>query len=126
MRVETLTLEDGTVVPHYIAEAGEHLFAPGPVTGILTLEDGTAVNVTPPVIVLASEAQMVELNDAIIQIHVANGHPDDIDVLVDPESGAEVPVQRPFVAELSNGETVTGVGTPVGEHPLDNVESKGN
>ena len=121
MRVETTVLPDGSTHKHYIADPGEHVFVPGPVTGLMTLSDGTQVNVTPDVIVLPEE-KVAEMNDLIIDHWVANGHPDDIDTLIDPETGAEVPVQRPFVAEKSDGTVVTGVGTPVGEHPLDSVQ----
>lgn len=120
MEVQTTVTPDGTVHKHYVGAPGEHLFAPGPVTGIMTLADGTQVNVTPEVISLPEE-QAAELNDLIIDHWVATGHPDDVDVLTDPDTGAEVPVQRPFVAQKSDGTTVTGVGTPVGEHPLDDA-----
>jgi hypothetical protein len=118
MRVETTVDADGREHKHYIGEPGEHLFVPGPVTGIMQLADGTQVNVTPDVISLPQE-QASELNDLIVDHWVANGHPDDIEMLTDPETGALVPVQRPFVGVKSDGSVVTGVGPPVGEHPLD-------
>ncbi len=123
MRVETtVDPSTGAQHKHYIGEAGEHLFVPGPVTGLMTLADGTKVNVTPDVILVADEAQAVELNDLIGRHWVEVGHPDDIDTLVDPETGAQVAVQRPFVFETSEGEALVGVGTPVGEHPLDGLQ----
>lgn len=122
MRVETtVDPTTGAQHKHYIGDPGEHLFVPGPVTGLMQLADGTEVNVTPDVISLPEE-KAAELNDLIVDHWVANGHPDDIDTLFDPETGNYVPVQRPFVGVKSDGTEVTGVGTPVGEHPLDGVQ----
>lgn len=119
MRVEPLTLPDGRVIDNYIAEEGEHLVVTGPVNGVVQLPDGTQVNVTPHVVALASPEQVEDLSHVIAMTHVENGHPLDVDTLTDPDTGADVVVQRPFVYEAPDGETHVGVGTPVGEHPLD-------
>lgn len=121
MRVETTVDTDGREHKHYIGDPGEHLFVPGPVTGLMKLADGTEVNVTPDVIALPEE-QAAELNDLIGMHWVDVGHPNDIDELVDPDTGATVSVQRPFIFEDSKGEVHVGCGTPTGEHPLDGVQ----
>lgn len=75
-----------------------HALLTGPVTGIIHMEDGTPVNVTPDKIYFDSleEAQAVAVK--ISEHYEANGHPDDIDI----EDG--IPIQREFVfdRELSN------------------------
>lgn len=107
----------------YIAGPGETLVLTGPVRGLVTLSDGRSVDLSATYVAVRSPEEEAELFDAIGQIHVANGHPEDIDVLTDPETGESVLVQRPFVHITSSGEEVTGVGTPLGEHPLDDVQT---
>jgi hypothetical protein len=115
MRVETLP--DGS--KHYHADPDEHVVMTGPVYGLLQLSDGTQVNVTDPYVAVASKEQADDLAHTIAMVHVENGHPEDIDILTDPDTGQAVPVQRPFVYQAPDGEVHTGVGTPIGEHPLD-------
>lgn len=69
----------------------QHALITGPITGLLTLQDGTVVNVTPDVIEVADQDQADELSFLIGEHWVKHGHPDDID---ETEDG---PVQRPFV-----------------------------
>lgn len=128
MRVETSTNPDGSVHKHYIADPGEHVVMTGPVTGVMTLEDGTAVNVNEAFVAVDSKEKADELADKIGMHWAETGHPDDVDVLhVDPEdpnNTETVVVQRPFVFETSTGETVIGtVGTPHGEHELDAINN---
>lgn len=70
MRVEVLP--DGTL--HYISDGPVVLT--GPITGNVTLPDGTVVNATPAVVEVADEAQAAALSDAIGARHQAEGHPD--------------------------------------------------
>lgn len=134
MRVETTVDAEGRSHLHYIAEPGEHVLVTGPISGIKTLEDGTAVDVTPHAIVVADQAQADEVAHLIAMHHVENGHPHDIEVLTDPDTGAQVPVQRPFVYEQPDGfepkpdvdgnpivkyVTHVGCGIAHGDHPLD-------
>jgi hypothetical protein len=70
----------------------QHAFYTGPIQGLVTLEDGTVVNVTPDVIEVAGQDQADELSFLIGEHWVKNGHPDDIDI---DDDGT--PVQRPFV-----------------------------
>lgn len=127
MRVET-TVDPTTGQPHkhYIADPGEVVVMTGPVTGVMTLEDGTAINVNEPFVAVATQEQANELSDKIGQHFADHGHPDDVDVLhVDPEdphNTETVVVQRPYVYETTAGDLVIGtVGTPHGEHELDAV-----
>lgn len=132
MQVEVTINPDGSSHKHYIADAGEHLVLTGPGTfGIKTLEDGTAVNLNEIVVAVGSEEQAAEVADLVGHLYAENGHPDDVDVLVDPDSGNSVPVQRPFNYEAPDGSVVEGqIGTAHGEHPFELVDatttSKGN
>lgn len=119
MRVETTTLPDGTQQQHYIADPGEILVMTGDVSGIKQLPDGTHVDVTPAYTPVTSQEHADALMHQIGMHHVEHGHPRDVDRLTDPDSGAIVPVQRPFVYAAPDGKTHVGVGTSVGEHPLD-------
>lgn len=69
----------------------KHVLLTGPVQGLMTLEDGTVINVTPAAIEVTPE-QAEELSFLIGEHWVKNGHPDDID-----EDDDGTPVQRPFV-----------------------------
>lgn len=69
-----------------------HAVLTGPITGLLTLADGTVVNVTPAVVEVADQEQAHELAFLIGEHWVKHGHPDDVDI--DDEDGT--PVQRPF------------------------------
>lgn len=116
--MEVQTLPDGS--KHYIFGPDEHAVMTGPVTGIVTLDDGTAVNVSDPYVAVDSPEKAAELAHQIAMIHVENGHPNDVDMLTDPETGAKVPVQRPFVyQDPTSGDVHVGVGTVHGDHPLD-------
>lgn len=121
MRVETLVV-DGQTRLHYIEEPGDHIILTGPVQGLRTLSDGTQVDLTPDYVNVGSSEHRDEVLDLIGLQHVENGHPLDVDRLVDPETGETVLVQRPFTFIDSSGEEHVGVGTPLGEHPLDNAE----
>jgi hypothetical protein len=114
-------IDNSTQPPTVTAGPGEHVVLTGPVTGIKTLADGTSINVGPIAVLVADQAQADELNDLIVAEHLEHGHPDDVDTLVDPDTGAQVPVQRPFVYEKPDGELLVGTGTAHGEHPLDDA-----
>lgn len=95
-----------------------HAVLTGPVTGIVNMEDGTPVNVTPAVIYFDSleEAQTVAVK--ISEHYEANGHPDDIDI-VDGEA-----IQREFVFDRdTSNENLSAVD--VFEVSPDNNEKKG-
>lgn len=121
MRVEKIVSPDtGQLVDHYIQEGDEEIVMTGPIQGVITLADGTAVNVSHPYVAVPTPEHKDELTDRIGLHWVENGHPEDVDILTDPESGKPVIVQRPFEFTDSAGEAhVSEVGTPVGEHPLD-------
>lgn len=72
----------------------QHALVTGPIQGLLTLEDGTVVNVTPAVIEVTGQEQADEISFLIGEHWVKHGHPDDID-----EDDDGNPVQRPFVHE---------------------------
>lgn len=74
---------------------GSHVVLTGPIKGLLTLADGTVVNVSPDRIEVDSLEKAQEVAFLIGEHWVENGHPDDIDIEVD-DDGNEVPVQRPF------------------------------
>lgn len=76
-----------------MSDTPKHVLLTGPVQGLLTLKDGTVVNVTPAAIEVTGQDQADEISFLIGEHWVKNGHPDDID----EEDGA--PVQRPFVHE---------------------------
>jgi hypothetical protein len=97
-----------------------HVVLTGPVSGFKTLGDGTVVDVGPETVEVASLEQAAELAHLIGLHHAANGHPYDVDQLLDPETGRTVPVQRPFVYVEPDGTTHIGEGGHVqGSHPLD-------
>lgn len=93
MRVETTVDADGITHKHYIADPGETVVMTGPIQGLVTLDDGTKVNVNDPFVVVADQAQADELADKIGQHWAENGHPDDVEN--DDETGELV--QRDFV-----------------------------
>jgi hypothetical protein len=70
----------------------QHALYTGPIQGLLTLNDGTVVNVNPDVIEVANQEQADEISFLIGEHWVANGHPHDVE---EDEDGN--PVQRPFV-----------------------------
>lgn len=120
MEVRTIVREDGTTGTAVFAEPGEHVMMTGPsISGIKTLPDGTSIDLTPDFIVVDGPEQAAEVNDVIVAHYLENGHPKDVDVLIDPDSGKEVPVQRPFVTEKPDGEILVGVGVAHGAHELD-------
>lgn len=69
-----------------------HVVLTGPITGLVTLKDGTVLNVTPAAVEVTGQEQADELSFLIGEHWVEHGHPDDID---EDEDGN--PVQRPFV-----------------------------
>ena len=72
-------------------KASGHVLLTGPITGTVTLDDGTVVDVTQPVIAV-DDARAAEIADKIGRRYAEEGHPDDIEV--DEETGELV--QRPF------------------------------
>jgi hypothetical protein len=50
-----------------VADEGEHVVLTGPITGAVTLEDGTVVDVSAPAVVAADEVQAAEIAHAIGQ-----------------------------------------------------------
>jgi hypothetical protein len=66
---------------------GEHLIMTGPIQGVVELEDGTVVDVSPAVIEAPPE-QHEEIAHKIGLRYAAEGHPDDYEI--DPDSGARV------------------------------------
>jgi hypothetical protein len=47
----------------------------GPISGVVTLANGEVVDVSPPVIVCDTEAEVAEIADLIGRRHVTEGHP---------------------------------------------------
>lgn len=52
-----------------------HAVLTGPITGTITLEDGTVVDVSPQIIEVATPEQAAEVADLIGRSYAANGHP---------------------------------------------------
>lgn len=77
--------------PGTIVSTG-HVVLTGPITGAVTLEDGTVVDVTPGVIEVDPD-QAEEIAHRIGLRYAAEGHPDDVER--DDETGELV--QREFV-----------------------------
>lgn len=77
-----------------MTDPAPHILLTGPISGLLTLQDGTVVNVTPAAIEVTGQDQADEISFLIGEHWVKNGHPDDIE---EDEDGT--PVQRPFVHE---------------------------
>lgn len=77
--------------PASIVSTG-HVLLTGPITGTVTLDDGTVVDVTQPVIPVTDE-QAAEIAHKLGERYAAEGHPDDIEL--DEETGELV--QREFV-----------------------------
>lgn len=75
-----------------MSEPMSHALLTGPITGLLTLADGTKVDVSPDAIEV-DPSHVDELCDLIGKHWEANGHPHDIEV--DEDSGELV--QRDFV-----------------------------
>ena len=64
---------------------GEHVVLTGPITGTVTLEDGTRVDVSAPVVVVESQERAAEVAHAI-GLHwqqPENVHPQQIDITDD-------------------------------------------
>jgi hypothetical protein len=74
------------------AVEGEHIIMTGPIQGVVELEDGTVVDVSPGFIEAPPE-QHAEIAHLIGERYAAEGHPDDVDV--DPETGERI--AREFV-----------------------------
>lgn len=90
----------------YVQSDG-HVVITGPVTGIMTLADGTKVNVNDPVVEVDSPEQAAELAHLIGQHWAENGHPHDVEY--DDDAG-EV-VQRPFVYDDAHFKADKATGT---------------
>lgn len=73
-----------------------HVVLTGPITGLLTLEDGTVVNVSPTAIEVTGQEQADEISFLIGEHWVKHGHPDDVDE-EENEDGERVFVQNAFV-----------------------------
>ena len=68
--------EDGTPRFHIWSDNPDaHLVITGPIVGTVDV-DGASVDVSAPVIEVASQAQALAVSDAIGARHVAEGHPD--------------------------------------------------
>jgi len=80
---------------------GTHAVLTGPITGLVTLEDGTVLDASPAVIYVDSEEQALDAADKIGKHYEANGHPDDIEV--DEKTGKLV--QRDFVYDAPKTKT---------------------
>lgn len=76
-------------VPARIESSG-HVILTGPIQGTVTLEDGTVVDVSAPVIEV-DPAQADEIAHRIGERYAAEGHPDDVEA--DDDGNL---VQRPF------------------------------
>jgi hypothetical protein len=74
----------------------QHALVTGPIQGLVTLQDGTVVNVNPDVIEVTGQDQADEIAFLIGEHWVRHGHPHDIDEEED-EDGNVVYIQRPFV-----------------------------
>jgi hypothetical protein len=81
-----------------MTESNPAVVLTGPISGILTLDDGTQYNVGPAVVEVDSEEHAAELADKIGRHWAENGHPDDVEE--DPETGKLV--QRPFKYDSKN------------------------
>lgn len=71
---------------------GEHVVLTGPITGAVTLEDGSTVDVSPAAISAGSPEQAAAIAHAVGLRYAEEGHPDDVEA--DPKTGKLV--QRPF------------------------------
>lgn len=75
---------------------GTHVLLTGPITGSVTKEDGTVVDVSPGIIEVADTDEAEEIGFLIGEHWVANGHPDD----VEPDGKGNM-IQRPFVHDYN-------------------------
>lgn len=76
---------------------GDHVLLTGPITGTVTLDDGTEVDVSQPVIAVTDD-QAAEIAEKIGLRYAAEGHPDDVELDDNPDSETfGQRVQRPFV-----------------------------
>ena len=78
-------------IPGRIVSTG-HIVLTGPIQGTVELADGTVVDVSAPVVEVASQEQADEVAHLVGLRYAAEGHPDDVEV--DEETGETV--QRPF------------------------------
>lgn len=76
------------------AVEGEHIILTGPIQGVVELEDGTVVDVSPGFIEAPPE-QHEEIAHLIGQRYAAEGHPDDYEI--DPETGNRVAQEFVYV-----------------------------
>lgn len=81
-----------------------HVILTGPISGTVTLDDGTVVDVSQQLIVV-DDAQAAEVAHKIGLRYEAEGHPDDIE----PDEDG-VLVQRPFVYEAPTTNTKSKKG----------------
>lgn len=84
------------IIPAQIVSTG-HVVLTGPITGTVTLQDGTVVDVSAPGSPAIDQAQADEIAHLVGLRYAAEGHPDDIEVDDDPDSDTfgEL-IQRPF------------------------------
>lgn len=71
---------------------GEHVVLTGPISGTVTLEDGTVVDVSPVAVAVSSPEQAAAVAHAVGLRYAEEGHPHDVEV--DEDSGELV--QRAF------------------------------
>ena len=68
------TTPDGRPLFHY---SGEHVVLTGPITGTVTLPDGTEVDVSEEAVEAASPEQAEEIAHAVATRYAEEGHPTD-------------------------------------------------
>jgi len=78
--------------PTVTAPKGAHVLFTGPISGTVTKEDGTVVDVSPVVIVVADQDEADEISFLIGERHVAEGHPN----MWETDDATGERVQRPF------------------------------
>lgn len=76
--------------PASIVSTG-HVVLTGPITGTVTLQDGTVIDVSPVAVEVADQAQADEVAHLVGLRYAAEGHPDDVEVDAKGKT-----VQRPF------------------------------
>ncbi len=72
-----------------VADEGEHIVLVGPISGNVTLDDGTVVDVSAPAVVAHSQEQADAIAHAVGQSYADNGHPDDPDFTYDGPTAKE-------------------------------------
>lgn len=84
------------ITPAQIVSSG-HVVLTGPITGTVTLQDGTVVDVSPVGVPAVDQAQADEIAHLVGLRYAAEGHPDDVELDDDPDSDTYGQmVQRPF------------------------------